>query len=127
MRRMQKNPAAERGMTTLGLLILLTFLGIFAYGAMRLLPVYLEDLKIANTFKKLEQEFGSGGATKVVIQKSIQNSFIADSVGIIDAKDIKVRKTSEGYDVNVSYTHKTPFLFNIYFAVDFSHRASLQR
>ena len=92
MRRMQTSPAAQRGMTTLGLLILLVFLGTFAYAGIRLVPVYLEDLKIAGTFK-----------------------------------NVKIRKTGRGYDVSIDYTNKTPFLFNIYFAVDFSHRVSLER
>ena len=127
MRRMQTSPAAQRGMTTLGLLILLVFLGTFAYAGIRLVPVYLEDLKIAGTFRKLEQEFSGGASTKTEIQKSIGKSFDVESVRVISSKQVKIKKTGRGYDVSIDYTNKTPFLFNIYFAVDFSHRVSLER
>ncbi|MEO0345926.1 MAG: DUF4845 domain-containing protein [Pseudomonadota bacterium] len=127
MTRMQTNPTRQTGMTTLGLLILLVFIGIFLYAGVRLLPVYLEDLKIAGTFKSLEQEFSGGANSKVAIEKSIGKRFDVESVNVIASKDIKIRKTSRGYDVSIDYTNKQPFLFNIYFAVDFSHRVSLER
>lgn len=127
MRRMQTSHAAQRGMTTLGLLILLIFIGIFLYAGVRLVPVYLEDLKISGTFKKLGQEFSGGDSSKAAIQKSIGKSFDVESVRVISYKDVKIKKTGKGYDVSISYTNKTPFLANVSFAVDFSHQVSLER
>lgn len=127
MKRMQINRAAERGMTTLGLLILLVFVGIFLYAGVRLVPVYLEDLKISGTFKKLEEEFSGGSTTKREIQKSIGKRFDVESVTVISSKDVKIRKTGRGYDVSIDYTNKQPFLFNVYLAADFSHKVSLER
>lgn len=127
MKRMQTNRAAERGMTTLGLLILLVFVGIFLYAGVRLVPVYLEDLKISGTFKKLEEEFSGGATNKREIQKSIGKRFDVESVTVISSKDVKIRKTGRGYDVSIDYTNKQPFLFNVYLAADFSHKVSLER
>lgn len=127
MRRMQTSHAAQRGMTTLGLLILLVFLGIFAYAGIRLVPVYLEDLKIAGTFSKLEQEFSGSPSTRSEIQSSIGKRFDVESVRVVSYKDVKIRKTGNGYEVSIEYTNKQPFLFNISFAVDFSHRVLLER
>ncbi|MEN0043224.1 MAG: DUF4845 domain-containing protein [Pseudomonadota bacterium] len=124
---MQTNLTRQAGMTTLGLLILLVFIGIFLYAGVRLVPVYLEDLKIAGTFKSLEQEFSGGANSKAAIQRSIGKRFDVESVNVIASKDIKIRKTGRGYDVSIDYTNKQPFLFNIYFAVDFSHQVSLER
>ena len=46
---------------------------------------------------------------------------------MISYKDVKIRKTGRGYEVAIDYTYRTPFLFNIYVAVDFSHQVSLER
>ena len=127
MTRTETSPAAQRGMTTLGLLILLVFIGIFVYAGVRLVPVYLEDLKISGTFAQLEQSFSDGASSKAEIEKAIRNRFDVESVRVISAKDVKVRRTGTGYEVSIEYTNRQPFLFNIFFAVDFSHRVQLDR
>ena len=47
----------ETGMTTLGFLILVVFLGLFAFAAIRLTPVYLNYLKVVGVLDGVQQEF----------------------------------------------------------------------
>ena len=126
--RTQTPPAAQRGMTTLGLLILLVFICVFVYAGIRLVPVYLEDMKIAGTFAQLEQEYAGNAPSKIDIQSTISKRFDVESVRVVSYKDVKIRRTgSGGYEVSIEYTNRQPFLFNIFFAVDFSHRVQLDR
>ena len=37
----------QAGMTTLGLIIFVSFVGIFAFGGIRLTPIYLDYMKVA--------------------------------------------------------------------------------
>lgn len=127
MMRRQTTRTAQRGMTTLGLIILLAFLGIFAYAGIRLVPVYLEDMKISGTFRELKKELNGNGADKRTIQNSISRRFDVESVRVISYRDVSVRRVGNGYEVKIEYTNKTPFLGNISFAVDFFHRVEIER
>jgi hypothetical protein len=117
----------QAGITTLGLIILVSFLGIFAFAAIRLTPVYLNYMKVAGVVQGVREEFDGQNASSSSIRKSISRRFDIESVGVIVAKDVKVKKVSDGYEVAATYSHKAPFIANVSFLVDFDARAVIRR
>jgi hypothetical protein len=117
----------QAGMTTLGLIILVTFVGLFAFGGIRLTPVYLNYMKVAGVVSGVEQEFDGANATGAMIRRSISRRFDIDSVGEITAKEVKVTKVDGGYEVAATYSHKAPFIANVSFVVDFDKRVMVRR
>ena len=122
--RMKKRQA---GMTTLGLIILVAFVGVFAFGGIRLTPVYLNYMKIVGIVDGVREEFDGTGASGSAIRKSLSRRFDIESAGEITARDIKVTKVDGGYEVTAAYSHKAPFVANISFVVDFDKRALIRR
>jgi hypothetical protein len=51
--------ARQRGMTFLGLLILILVVGTWVYAAIRVVPLYLENMKIASTLEKVRDEYSA--------------------------------------------------------------------
>ena len=117
----------QAGMTTLGMIILVAFVGTFAFAAIRLTPVYLNYMKVAGVVAGVQEEFDGTGATRSAIRTSIARRFDIDSVAEISAKDVTVTKTDTGHEVAVVYSHKAPFIANISFVVDFDKRATIRR
>ena len=117
----------QAGMTTLGLLILVSFIGIFAFAGLRLTPVYLNYMKVAGVISGVHDEFDGANATRAMIRTSISRRFDIDSVGIITARDVKVVKVGGGYEVAATYSHKAPFVANVSFVVDFDKRVLVRR
>ena len=118
---------SQRGMTTMGMVILVAFIGIFAFAAIRLVPVYLNHMKVASVVSGVVQEFDGAGATSSMIRRSISNRFDIEMVSEIRAKDITVTKVDGGYEVAAVYSHKAPFIANISFVVDFDERGLVRR
>ena len=117
----------QQGMTTLGVVILVAFIGIFAFAVMRLVPVYLNHMKVASIVSGVVQEFDGAGATSNMIRRSISNRFDIEMVSEIHAKDVMVTKVNGGYEVAAVYSHKAPFIANISFVVDFDERGLVRR
>ncbi len=117
----------QAGMTTLGLVILVTFIGLFAFAGIRLTPVYLNYMKIAGVVEGVGEEFDGTGATRSAIRSSISRRFDIESVGIITAKDVKVTTVDGGFEVEAVYSHKAPFISNVSFVVDFDKRTLIRR
>jgi hypothetical protein len=117
----------QAGMTTLGMIILVTFIGLFAFAGIRLTPVYLNYMKVAGVVSGVHQEFDGADATRASIRNSISRRFDIDSVGIITARDVKVSKVDGGYEVIATYSHKAPFIANVSFVVDFDKRVMVRR
>lgn len=123
-RRMKKRQA---GMTTLGLVILVAFIGVFAFAGLRLTPVYLNYFKVVGVVEGVRAEFDGTNASRSAILSSISRRFDIESVGIITAKDVKVRKVDGGHEVAATYSHKAPFIANVSFVVDFDKRELIRR
>ena len=122
--RMKKRQA---GITTLGLVILAAFVGLFAFAGIRLTPVYLNYMKVVGVVDGVREEFDGTGASRSQIRSSVSRRFDIESVGIITAKDVKVLKVDGGHEVAATYSHKAPFIANISFVVDFDKRVLVRR
>ena len=117
----------QEGMTTLGLIILVAFVGIFAFAAIRLIPVYLNYMKVATVVSGVAQEFDGAGATSAMIRSSISRRFDVEMISEIRAKDVTVKKVDGGYEVTAVYAHKAPFIANVSFVVDFDSKSMVRR
>ena len=122
--RMKKRQA---GITTLGLIILASFVGLFAFAGIRLAPVYLNYMKVVGVVDGVRDEFDGTGASRAQIRSSVSRRFDIESVGIITAKDVKILKVDGGHEVAAMYSHKAPFIANISFVVDFDKRVLVRR
>jgi len=117
----------QAGMTALGMLILVAFIGIFAFAGLRLTPIYLNYMKVASVVSGIHSEFDGANATRASIRSSISRRFDIESVSVITARDVTVTKANGGYEVVVTYSHKAPFVANISFVVDFDKRVLVRR
>jgi hypothetical protein len=117
----------ERGMTTLGFLILVAFVGIFAFAALRLTPVYLNYLKVAGVLNGVYEEFDSQNPSRAALRTSISRRFGVESVSVITERDIKVTAEDGGFLVVANYDHTTPFIGNLFFTVKFDKQVLVRR
>ncbi len=117
----------EDGMTALGIMILVVFIGLFAFGGLRLTPIYLNYMKVAGVLDGAYKEFDSQNPSRTAIRRSIQRRFDVESVSIITARDIKVTPDNGGFLVEAVYDHTVPFIGNIYFTAKFDKRVTIRR
>jgi len=119
--------AGQRGMTTLGFIVLVLFVGLFAFAAIRLTPIYLNYLKVAGVINGVYEEFDGQNATRSQIRTSIARRFDVESVSVITARDIKVTPENNGFLVEARYDHTSPFIANVSFTVHFDKTALVRR
>ncbi len=117
----------QAGMTTLGVAILVAFIGVFAFAAIRLTPVYLNYMKVASVVSGVYEEYDGTNPTRAAIRRSISRRFDIDSVAIIKSKDVAVKTVDGGFEVAAVYSHKAPFIGNISFVVDFDRRVVVRK
>ena len=116
-----------RGMTTMGMLILVAFLGMFAYAAIQLTPVYLNYMKVAGVVDGVKEEFEGQNPTAATIRRSIGRRFGIEMVTVITPNDIKVTPESGGFLVDATYDHTVSYLGNVSFTVHFDKKAVIRR
>jgi Domain of unknown function (DUF4845) len=117
----------EAGMTTLGLLILIVFVGLFAFAGIRLTPVYLNYMKVVGVVNGVRDEFDGQNASRAAIRNSIGRRFDIESVAVITARDVDVNAVDGGFEVVAQYDHTAPFISNVSFTVHFNKKALVRR
>ena len=122
-----RNKRQQAGMTTLGLIILVLFVGLFAFAGIRLTPVYLNYMKVVGVVHGTGAEFDGKGASRSAIRNYVARRFDIESVSVITARDVKVTSVDGGFEVAATYSHKSPFIANISFVVDFDKRTLIRR
>ena len=117
----------QAGMTTLGVIILAVFIGLFAFGAIRLIPVYLNYMKVVGVVEGVYNEFDGNNPSKAVIRSSLSRRFNVESVSQIDWREVKINQVDGGWEVSAVYDHTAPFIGNISFTVHFDKTVIVRR
>ena len=115
------------GATLLGYIILVIFIGVFAFGAIRLTPVYLNYMKVVGVVDGVFNEFDGQKPTRAAIRGSIARRFDVESVSVITYRDVKVTQVHGGFEVAAVYDHTSPFIGNISFTVHFDKTRIVRR
>lgn len=132
MRRLQNGLALrsqhrQAGMTTLGIIFLVVFVGVFAFAFIRLTPLYLNYMKVVGVIDGVVSEFEGQNANGAAVRRSISRRFDVESVSQINYRDVKVTAIDGGLQVAAVYDHSTPFISNISFTVHFDKTEIVRR
>lgn len=117
----------QAGATLLGYIILTIFIGMFAFGTIRLTPVYLNYMKIVGVIDGVRSEFDGQKPTRTAIRSSISRRFDVESVSIITYRDVTITQVDGGFEVAAVYDHTSPFIGNIGFVVHFDKTELVRR
>jgi hypothetical protein len=114
----------ERGITFIGLVILVVFIGTFVYAGIRLTPVYLEYFEVVKAFDGIKAE-ASGAVSPQSIRVQLQKRFDVDDVKSLDARDVEITRDGGVWTIHASWTAETPFVANISFLLHFDKVVTL--
>ncbi len=110
----------QRGMTFLGILIIIIVVGAWVYAGIRLVPKYLEYVRVASTLEKVRDEFASNpGSTEFDLRRAIERHFDIEMVTVIESKDIEIRKEGGTFTLRANYEDTVPLVSNISFLLTF--------
>lgn len=110
----------QRGMTFLGIIVLVIVVGAWVYSGIRLVPKYLEYMKVAATLEKVRDEYDSNpGTTDFMLRKAVERHFDIEMVDVITSNDIEIRKEGGTFLVRAAYEDTVPLVSNVSFLVQF--------
>lgn len=117
----------QRGITMIGFVIVLGILGFFAYGAMKLVPAYLEYFNVVKAMKSMQ----TASNIEVMPIEQIRNQMDAlFSIQYVNEQNVPLSSinliTANGqHSLRVAYDRDIPFLYNVDLLVHFDHTVDL--
>ncbi len=113
----------QQGITFLGLLILVAFVGLFVYAGIRLTPAYLEYMTVNKAINDVATE--NAGQNERAIRIALQKRFDIEDVKSLDWRDIEITRDGDVYVINAQYDVTAPFVANVQFLVSFEKTAEV--
>jgi Tfp pilus assembly protein PilE len=115
----------QRGMTFIGLLIIMAMAGVLVYAGIRLTPVYLNYMKIARTMDSVATEM-QGNPDEAGIRRSLERHWEIEDIGRVDSTDVQIQKGEDGLTLHVAYDDQVPFIANVSLIAHFDKTVTIQ-
>jgi type II secretory pathway pseudopilin PulG len=110
----------QRGMTFLGLIVILLILGLALYAGIRLLPVYAEYMEVSRALEQVRDEHSAIDTSSQMIRNSLERRWDVEDIKGIGWKEVAITKTSEGFEIGADYEVESPFIGNVSLLTKFS-------
>jgi Tfp pilus assembly protein PilE len=115
LRRDRQDVARQRGLSIVGLVVLIVLIGIlFVIGA-RVLPTFIEYRAIQSAVKK-----ASSQSSVVEIQKAFDRSAAIDDITSVNAKELEIKKVNDETVISFAYTKKIPLFGPVSLSIDYA-------
>lgn len=110
----RKSGGRQRGLTVIGMLLLIVVLGFMALIAMKVIPMYIQYFTIKSTIESIRKEPQLAQMGLAEIQTALQKRFDIGYVDKITAKDIKLRNDRNGRVLDLVYEDDQPLFYGLH-------------
>jgi hypothetical protein len=110
MKRSMRQP--QLGMTFIGILCILALVGVIGYAGIRLVPVYLNYMKVARTMEITATEFKGENPDVGALRRTLEKHWIV--------------KNENGVLMHLAYDDSVPYIANVSLSVHFDKTVKVQ-
>ena len=116
----------QHGMTFIGVLCILVLVGLIGYAGIRLLPVYLNYMKIVRSMESAAAEFKGEATGLDAVKNSLDRHWAIEDITAVDYKNIEITKDDGGLQLHVVYDDVVPYIANVSLSVHFDKTVRVQ-
>ena len=114
----------QAGVTAIGWMIILALIGFFVLLTLKMLPSYLEYLKVSSSLETLEKETLSSPAE---IRDLLERRFDISYVYTVTPKQVKIKNAGKYFDVSATYDSRVHLFANVDVLMSFDKRVKVAR
>lgn len=108
-----QNSETQRGMTVIGMLLLLIVIAFVVLIAMKVVPMYIQYFSIKSTIESIRKEPQLAQMSTQDIQNAIQKRFDIGYVDNITARDLKIRNENRGRVLDLEYQDERELFYGL--------------
>ena len=116
---MTMTPVRQRGMTTMGLVLVLAMVAFFVLIGLKLYPIYYDSFKVGAALDSLKSDPALVGKTSAEVVDRLMKRLGIDNVDHVEKSDVTVEKSGKGIRVTVDYEARKNIIGNVDVVVSF--------
>lgn len=110
---MQRTPKSQRGMTAIGIAMILALCGFVLMIAIKLFPAYMDSFKVATALEGLTTDSRVEGATDREVKDLILKKLQVDDVEDVKPEHIIIVNSGSKRKVSVEYEKRVHMMSNV--------------
>jgi len=119
--------ARQQGITAISFVVAAAFVGACAFAGLKVMPFYLEQMKVTSILGDVKRDLDNNGPTIVQIRSALAKRLDVEMVTGIKTQDFAIKKSSNGYTVKAQYENRAPYIGNLYLVVIFDEQVEINR
>jgi Tfp pilus assembly protein PilE len=116
----------QKGMTMIGIFFVLALVGVIGYAGMRILPLYLNYMKVSRSMDATASEFKGDAVDQVALRRTLEKHWQIEDIDSVQAKEVEITKDDSGTVMHVAYDDSAPYIANVSLTVHFDKTAKVQ-
>ena len=117
---------SQAGITALGFLILAVLVGVVGLGAMKVVPMYIKNMRMDTILTEIQKEMSGQGANPQSIRYALAKRFSVEDIQM-DIDKIQIQQSKEGYSLRIAYENRAPYVADIYLVVAYNKQVEIRR
>ncbi len=114
----------QRGITFLGFIIVLAVVGIFAFAAMRIVPMYVEYMAVKKAIDAEAMNYSGDNRPDLAgVRQSVMRRISTDYIDALKPEHITLVRQNDDILIRVKYEVRRPLIYNLDVIGAFDHRA----
>ncbi len=119
--------ARQQGITAIAFIVVVAFVGVFAFAVLKVMPFYMEQMKVVSILEDVKNDLDGNGASIVEIRNAITKRLDIEMVTGVQAREFEIAKTNAGFTVHAKYERRAPYLANLYLVAAFDEQVEIKR
>jgi hypothetical protein len=116
----------QHGMTFIGVVFIMGMVGLLAYAGLRLVPLYLNYIKVARSMDAAAAESKGDNPDQGVVRRSLEKHWQIEDISGVEAKEVEIVKSDRGVVLHVAYDDLAPYISNVSLSVHFDKTVKVQ-
>jgi Tfp pilus assembly major pilin PilA len=117
----------QQGMTTIGLLLVLVVIALFALSAVRIIPIYLENFTIKSVLTAVQDDQRIDAKSKAAIWESLSKRLYINEVRLIKREHVGISRENGQTTVTITYESRRPYIGPLFIGGSFSESVVIAR
>ncbi|HZP13034.1 MAG TPA: DUF4845 domain-containing protein [Nevskiaceae bacterium] len=115
-----KGIGRQKGIGLFGFLALMFLIGFFALVTMKVLPLYLNQMKVSRAVHQVAQDPDNADKDQRYLYDRLQRRWDVEDTKILDVKDVNIVKLKDGRRaLTYDYDARVNLFYNVYVVVNF--------
>jgi Tfp pilus assembly major pilin PilA len=117
----------QQGMTTIGLLLVLVVIALFALSAVRIIPIYIENFAIKSVLTAVQDDQRIDAKSKAAIWESLSKRLYINEVRLIKREHVGISRENGQTTVTITYESRRPYIGPLFIGGSFSESVVIAR